>query len=151
MQSEESYGQGVAWRPLRADVLADFLGRLDVDLTCCPLIVVHRRELAQEVERLLSCSLGCEAPQSVHVRSIQWLGKNRYKTGFLSSLVILYGAHHLRARSCGFLLNKWLGARFLGLTATPCRLNGRPFTDFFDVLVASDGGRKLEGWSLSFI
>ena len=68
---------------------------------------------------------------SVHVRSIQWLGKNRYKTGFLSSLVILYEAHQFMARSCGFLLDKWLGARFLGLTATPCRLDGRPFTDFF--------------------
>ena len=52
----------------RADVLADFLGRLDVDLTFCPLIVVHRPELARKVDRLLSCSLGCEAPQSVHVR-----------------------------------------------------------------------------------
>ena len=46
---------------------------------------------------------------SVHVRSIQWLGKNRYKTGFLSSLVILYEAHHAMARFCGFLLDKWLG------------------------------------------
>ena len=34
------------------------------------------------------------------------------------------------------------GARFLGLTATPCRLDGRPFTDFFDVLVASGGGSE---------
>lgn len=34
-----------------SDVLADFLGRLDVDLTSCPLIVVHRRELARKVER----------------------------------------------------------------------------------------------------
>lgn len=92
-----------------ADVLANFLGRLDVDLTSCPLIVVHRPELALEVERLFACRLCCEAPQSVHVRSIQWLGKDWYKTGFLSSLVILYEAHHFMARSCGFLLDKWLG------------------------------------------
>ena len=31
----------------------------------------------------------------------------------------------------------WPDARFLGLTATPCRLNGKGFTDLFDVLVQS--------------
>lgn len=30
-------------------------------------------------------------------------------------------------------------AKFLGLTATPCRLNGKGFMDLFDVLVQSWG------------
>ena len=32
----------------------------------------------------------------------------------------------------------WPNAKFLGLTATPCRLNGKGFTDLFDVLVQSE-------------
>ena len=32
----------------------------------------------------------------------------------------------------------WPNAKFLGLTTTPCRLNGKGFTDLFDVLVQSE-------------
>ena len=38
------------------------------------------------------------------------------------------------------------------MTATPCRLNGKGFTDLFDVLVASDGVAEFvrRGWLSAF-
>lgn len=75
----------------------------------------------------------------MHVRSIQWLGKDRYKTGFLSSLVILYGVHHAMARSCGFLLDKWLGLVSLALRQRLAALTEGLSPISLKVLVASGG------------
>ena len=46
----------------------------------------------------------------------------------------------------------WPQAKFLGLTATPCRLNGAPFTDLFDTLLQSwDIQRFIDkGWLSDF-
>ena len=59
---------------------------------------------------------------------------------FLFSLIIVDEAHHALAKTYRMLWDTWPKARFLGLTATPCRLNGAPFTDLFDTL--------LQSWSI---
>ena len=53
------------------------------------------------------------------------------------SLVIIDEAHHAVAETYRAMWTKWPDARFLGLTATPCRMNRRGFTDLFDTLITS--------------
>ncbi len=48
-------------------------------------------------------------------------------------------AHHALAKTYKEMWERFPKAKFLGLTATPCRLNGKGFTDLFDVLVQSWG------------
>jgi len=46
---------------------------------------------------------------------------------FGPSLVIIDEAHHAQAKTYRMLWERWPRARFLGLTATPCRLGGEGF------------------------
>ena len=52
-------------------------------------------------------------------------------------LVIVDEAHHALAKTYRMLWERWPEAKFLGLTATPCRLSGEAFTDLFEVLLQS--------------
>ena len=115
------------------------------------LIVAHRRELIAQISQTLD-GFGVEHglivsgkeidfSQKVQVASIQTLTRRDLAPAALDfSLVIIDEAHHALANTYRMLWEKWPKAKFLGLTATPCRLNGAPFTDLFDTL--------LQSWSI---
>ncbi len=67
-------------------------------------------------------------------------------------LVIVDEAHHALAKSYRWMWEQWPEAKFLGLTATPCRLNGAGFTDLFDTLLQADSIRTFieKGWLSDF-
>ena len=52
-------------------------------------------------------------------------------------MIVIDEAHHALAKTYKEMWERFPKAKFLGLTATPCRLNGKGFTDLFDVLVQS--------------
>ena len=54
-------------------------------------------------------------------------------------MIVIDEAHHALAKTYKEMWERFPKAKFLGLTATPCRLNGKGFTDLFDVLVQSWG------------
>ena len=54
-------------------------------------------------------------------------------------MIVIDEAHHALAKTYKEMWERFPNAKFLGLTATPCRLNGKGFTDLFDVLVQSWG------------
>ena len=68
------------------------------------------------------------------------------------SLVIIDEAHHALADTYRMLWEKWPNAQFLGLTATPCRLNNAPFTDLFQTLLQSWSIQEFidKGWLSDF-
>ncbi len=51
------------------------------------------------------------------------------------SLIVIDEAHHSVAKTYTSIIEAFPKAKIMGLTATPCRLNGHPFTDLFDVLL----------------
>ena len=67
-------------------------------------------------------------------------------------LVIIDEAHHAQARTYRMLWSKFPEAKFLGLTATPCRMGRTGFTDLFDSLVCSWSVAEFirKGWLSSF-
>ena len=71
--------------------------------------------------------------------SIQWLAKHYDEIEEEPGMIVIDEAHHALAKTYKEMWKRFPNAKFLGLTATPCRLNGKGFTDLFDVLVQSWG------------
>ena len=69
--------------------------------------------------------------------SIQWLSKHYDEIEEEPGMIVIDEAHHSLAKTYKGMWDRFPKAKFLGLTATPCRLNGKGFTDLFDVLVQS--------------
>ena len=69
--------------------------------------------------------------------SIQWLAKHYDEIEEEPGMIVIDEAHHALAKTYKEMWERFPNAKFLGLTATPCRLNGKGFTDMFDVLVQS--------------
>ena len=69
--------------------------------------------------------------------SIQWLAKHYDEIEEEPGMIVIDEAHHALAKTYKEMWERFPKAKFLGLTATPCRLNGKGFTDLFDVLVQS--------------
>ncbi len=134
----------------------------------CVWIIVHRRELVEQIKETLEASLNvkCEMlnvkrgkqldsslftlPSSLKPRvfSIQWLSKHYHELEERPSLIIIDEAHHAVAKTYKEVMDAYPEAKKLGLTATPCRLNRRGFTDLFDVLLQSWSYNKFiaDGW-----
>ena len=74
---------------------------------------------------------------SIKAVSIQWLSKHYDEIEEEPGMIVIDEAHHALAKTYKEMWDRFPKAKFLGLTATPCRLNGKGFTDLFDVLVQS--------------
>jgi len=74
---------------------------------------------------------------SIKAVSIQWLSKHYDEIEEEPGMIVIDEAHHALAKTYKGMWERFPNAKFLGLTATPCRLNGKGFTDLFDVLVQS--------------
>ena len=109
----------------------------------CVWIVVHRRELVEQIketlERRLGTSLDAEREKSnvIEVFSIQWLSRHYQELEERPSLIVIDKAHHALAKTYAEMMNAYPEAKKLGVTATPCRLNKRGFTYLFEVLLTS--------------
>ena len=99
------------------------------------LIVAHRRELVEQIKATIK-RMKMDS-RNITVESIQTISRRIDALDFIPSLVVIDEAHHALAKTYKMMWETWPDVKFLGLTATPCRLNGKGFTDLFDVLVQS--------------
>lgn len=108
------------------------------------MILVHRQELLNQCSRALA-ALGVphgaisaqrtpDPTQSVQVASVQTLVR-RFDRVTAPDLIIADEAHHAVAGSWAKVIAQWPNARVLGVTATPCRLDGGNLGDVFDELI----------------
>ena len=108
-------------------------------------IVAHRRELVSQIDDTVrkfhsySASNTSTLLSSVKAMSIQWLMRHYDEIEEEPGMIVIDEAHHALAKTYKGMWDRFPKAKFLGLTATPCRLNGKGFTDLFDVLVQSWG------------
>ena len=106
-------------------------------------IVAHRRELVSQIDETVrkfhsySASNTSTLLSSVKAMSIQWLMRHYDEIEEEPGMIVIDEAHHALAKTYKEMWERFPKAKFLGLTATPCRLNGKGFTDLFDVLVQS--------------
>ena len=107
-------------------------------------IVAHRRELVSQIDETVRkfhsySSATSSLLSSVKAMSIQWLMRHYDEIEEKPGMIVIDEAHHALAKTYKEMWERFPKAKFLGLTATPCRLNGKGFTDLFDVLVQSWG------------
>ena len=126
----------------------------------CVWIVVHRRELVEQIRETLETMLNCSSStpdtttslllddSRIKVMSIQWLSRHYQEMEEMPSLIVIDEAHHAVAKTYKEVMDAFPEAKKLGLTATPCRLTRRGFTDLFDVLLQSWSAKKFiaDGW-----
>lgn len=127
------------------------------------LIVAHRIEIINQIREMIKkFNLVNELEEGrIRVESIQRLARKtdlkklfpceKGKT-FIPTLCIIDEAHHAQARSYKKLWKWWENAKFLGMTATPCRLKAEGFDDLFDKLICSWDVMEFidKGWLAMF-
>ena len=121
----------------------------------CVWIVVHRRELVEQIKETLDTMLSSPSSTSdtttsllsenfrIKVMSIQWLSRHYQDMAERPSLIVIDEAHHAVAKTYKEVMDAFSEAKKLGLTATPCRLTRRGFTDMFDVLLMSWSAKRF--------
>jgi superfamily II DNA or RNA helicase len=118
-------------------IVREFLHRSDTQVW----IVAHRRELVEQIEETVAKYGIRKKDERVKVMSIQWLSRNWKDIDREPGLIVIDEAHHALAETYKELWERYPEARKLGMTATPCRLNRKGFTELFDTLITS--------WSIS--
>ena len=126
------------------------------------LVVTHRVELVEQIAETLR-RFGVQhgviaggkkrvSADRVQVASIQTLNRRAGLLEFVPGTVVVDEAHHAPAKTYRMLWEWWPAARFVGLTATPCRMGGEPLTDLFDEMLQSWSiGTFIEqGWLSDF-
>jgi superfamily II DNA or RNA helicase len=113
------------------------------------LILVHRRELvAQMSAKLYAAGIDHGIIQAGHparpnaevqVASVQTLHARAVRSSRMeiptAHLIVVDEAHHVRARSYRQIIEQYPDAILLGMTATPCRSDGRGLGNVFDCIV----------------
>jgi superfamily II DNA or RNA helicase len=108
------------------------------------LILVHRRELIHQTSSKLAW-VGLEhgiiaagispSDHAVHIASVQTLARRLSRLDWQPTLIIIDEAHHAIAGQWARILDHWPDAYRLGVTATPCRLDGCGLRGTFDTMV----------------
>ena len=116
------------------------------------LILVHRRELLRQASAKLRAvglphsTIAAGLPitsDQVQVASVQTLIRRLSRFQWQPGLIIIDEAHHAVAGSWGKILDHWPDAFRLGVSATPCRLDGRGLGNAFDQLVLGPAVAQL--------
>lgn len=109
-------------------------------------VLVHRQELLRQASASLS-ALGVrhgliaanrpmDLSQPVQVASVQTLARRLHKLpAGLFQLLVIDEAHHSNAGTWAKVLQHFGSARVLGVTATPCRSDGRGLNEWYSHLV----------------
>ena len=100
-------------------------------------VVAHRRELVSQIKDTLARFFPTLDSEKIQVTSIQWLTRHYREIKEKPSLIVIDEAHHALAETYAEVMNAYPKAKKLGLTATPYRMNGKGFTDLFDMLLCS--------------
>ena len=117
------------------------------------LIMVHRKELVDQIDEELSYRYGLahgiiqagdkeRKHYPIQIASVQSL--NRRLDNWIDKqfdCIIVDEAHHITAQSYQNIIKAFPKAKILGVTATPCRLNGEGFTNTFEHLIVSPSVR----------
>src|SRR5574344_2482536 len=124
---------------LMAAVVKEFMRNRKGDVW----IIAHRHELVEQIVGAIGrfgmeCSDGkdMETEARIRVMSIQWLSRH-VDVKASPKLIIIDEAHHALADTYQELWSRYPYAMKLGLTATPCRMQKKGFTNLFDELLMS--------------
>jgi len=122
------------------------------------LFLAHRRELIEQAARKLYEAAGLDAgvimagyphrpDQPVQIASVQTLHQRAIRTSAIDApdadVVIVDEAHRARAQTYQEIIEAYPSAVVLGLTATPCRGDGKGLGNVFDELVETPAVEQM--------
>jgi superfamily II DNA or RNA helicase len=110
------------------------------------LMLTHRREILKQTSLkiafghgLIQAGLNIDLEYPVQVASIQTLWSRCMRSDKVplpaANLLIIDEAHHIAAKTWQTILDSYPNARRIGLTATPCRSDGRGLGNYFDRII----------------
>jgi DNA repair protein RadD len=110
------------------------------------LIITHRREILRQTSLkmpgehgLIQACLLADLSHAVQIASIQTLHARCMRTDKLplpvADLVIIDECHHVRARTWEAVIDAYPNAKVVGVSATPCRSDGRGLGNYFAELI----------------
>jgi DNA repair protein RadD len=137
-------------------IASDIIGAA-MERTWRVLILVHRRELVTQMSRklhagqidhgIIQAGFSPRALPHVQVASVQTLHARAIRSERISlpgaNLIVVDEAHHIRARTWTEIIEAYPDSAVLGLTATPCRGDGRGLGGVFHALVEGPGVKQL--------
>ena len=109
-------------------------------------VLVHRQELLRQASAsldamgvrhgLIAANRAMDLTQKVHVASVQTLARRLQKIPRdYFQLLVVDEAHHSNAGTWATVLGHFHRAHVLGVTATPCRTDGRGLGEFYSKMV----------------
>lgn len=116
------------------------------------MFLVHRRELIKQTEEAFGLAgihygliqagaKGLDLMAPVQIGSIQTVGRRLHKLT-RPDLLIVDECHHARAKTWAAVID-WADCKMVGLTATPCRLDGKGLKTHFDDIIIGPSTREL--------
>jgi DNA repair protein RadD len=110
------------------------------------LMLTHRREILKQTSfkiplkhGLIQAGLSIDLSYPIQIASVQTLWARCMRTEKVplpaAHVIIIDEAHHIAARTWRLILEAYPNARRIGLTATPCRSDGRGLGNFFDLII----------------
>jgi superfamily II DNA or RNA helicase len=109
------------------------------------LFLVHRIELVEQAEGTFDM-MGIDRTR-IHIAMVQTVTRH-LDVEPTPTLIITDEAHHASAVTYARIYAKWPSVPVVGLTATPCRLDGKPLGDIFQSLSVGVSAQWLtdHGW-----
>jgi superfamily II DNA or RNA helicase len=121
------------------------------------MVLAHRRELITQTSAklhaanidhgIIQAGFPTRPGEPVQVASVQTLHARAVRSAAIdmpaATLVIVDEAHHVRARTYRQILDAYPDARVIGLTATPCRSDGRGLGAVFEAIVEGPSVAEL--------
>ena len=103
--------------------------------------IVHRKELLdQAYNTLKKYNI---ATDNINIYMVQSLANRLKKIEEIPDLIIFDECQHATSSTYLKIINKFPNAYILGLTATPCRLSGKPLGDIFESIVSEITANEL--------
>jgi DNA repair protein RadD len=110
------------------------------------LVITHRREILKQTSLkvpldhgLIQSGLNVDPRFSIQIASVQTLWARCMRSDKMplpsAQLLIVDEAHHIAAATWRAILENYPNAKLVGLTATPCRSDGRGLGNHFDRII----------------
>lgn len=116
------------------------------------VFVVHRQELAKQTDKtfkgyglspaFIMAGVKPDYDNPIQIATVGTL-RNRLDKLQEPDLIIYDECQHCMANQWLTIKQEWPHAKIIGLTATPCRLDGKPLRNFFDTLVIGPSTTEL--------
>jgi DNA repair protein RadD len=121
------------------------------------LFLVHRRELVQQASRklydvgldhgIIAAGFPARSDAPIQVASIGTLHRRAVRSSAMplpeAEMLVVDEAHHAPARTWARIIKSYPSAVVFGLTATPCRADGRGLGTLFECLIECPSIREL--------